>query len=341
MDRCDKNHIITEGHYEDNFHEGKWRFYDYSGHLYFDGNYVYNQQDGEWNYYLGEKLITREFYHGGPADSSFGYYNNGQISFEKYRTDLNQELVKTYYEDGALFEVIEFKKGKIEGNYKLFFADGQLHKEMIFYNGRPFSVLKCFDKIGNPIDYGNLTNGTGIYIVYDIIDSLKIYAEIPLKDSLIHGEPKIYYQNGQLNFQFRFSKDQPSGSSVVMDREGGSAKINQSVCRAWLENFNFGCTTNYAPLFSIQPSFQGGESELKKYLSETVGENPAISEKGTIQVSIFIRPNGVVMRPKVQSGLSQISNKEIIKAINQMPRWNPRFKNGVPIFTSHLLTIEL
>ena len=336
-----KNHIITEGHYEDNFHEGKWNFYDYSGHLYFEGNYVFNQQDGEWNYYLDDKLITTEFYHGGPADSSYGYYDSGNISFKKYRRDLNQELVKTYYENGALYELIEFKKRKIEGNYKSFYANGQLHKEVIFYKGKPFSVLKCFDGIGKPIDYGNLKNGTGTYLLYDIIDTLKLYAEIPLKNSLVHGDPKIYYRNGQLNFQFGFSKDQPSGSSIVIDNEGNSEKINQTVCRAWLENFNFGCASDRSPLFSTEPSFQGGESELKEYLSETVEENPAIREKGTIKVSILIRPNGVVMMPKVQSGLSQTSNKELTKAINQMPRWNPRFQNGVPVFTAHLLTIEL
>lgn len=83
-----------------------------------------------------------------------------------------------------------------------------------------------------------------------------------------------------------------------------------------------------------KPSFPGGESAMKSYLNSNV-KYPVEAQENCIQgrviVQFIIEKDGSISDVKVASGVDLSLDKEAIRVVKAMPKWNPGKLNGIPV----------
>lgn len=83
-----------------------------------------------------------------------------------------------------------------------------------------------------------------------------------------------------------------------------------------------------------QPSFPGGESALKKYISENTRYPEMAKEngiEGIVMVGFVVMTDGSLEEIKIIKFIDPDLEKEAIRVVSGMPAWVPAEKNGTPI----------
>lgn len=80
-----------------------------------------------------------------------------------------------------------------------------------------------------------------------------------------------------------------------------------------------------------QPSFPGGPAAMHSWLRENI-EYPAEAVKngieGRVTVKFIVEKDGSISNPKVVKPVEPSLDKEAIRVISRMPKWNPGRQNG-------------
>jgi len=98
-------------------------------------------------------------------------------------------------------------------------------------------------------------------------------------------------------------------------------------------------------MFDIQkpPSFQGGESELMKYLGKNI-EYPALAKENNIQgavvLTFVVNKDGSVSDVTVIKDIGGGCGKEAVRVVKAMPRWSPGEANGNPVKVRFTLPVR-
>ncbi|MBK8555351.1 MAG: TonB family protein [Lewinellaceae bacterium] len=98
-------------------------------------------------------------------------------------------------------------------------------------------------------------------------------------------------------------------------------------------------------LFDIQkqPSFQGGEPELMKYLAENIKYPPLARENnitGVVAISFVVNKDGRVSDVQVLKDIGGGCGKEAQRVVNEMPKWIPGEANGHPVKVRYTLPVR-
>lgn len=83
----------------------------------------------------------------------------------------------------------------------------------------------------------------------------------------------------------------------------------------------------------IAPSFPGGPEAMNAYLKKKLAYlNDFLDEstQGTVQIEFTVAESGLVEDARVKHGVNQTLDSEALKAVRQMPRWNPGTIGGKP-----------
>lgn len=335
--------LITLGRYADNKKTGLWEFFDYSNKLNFAGNYVDNLKDGEWVYYLNDQVSAQIYYNAGKTDSIFGYFENTSPACEVRRFADGSGEIKTFYDNGKLKEVQPTQNGKPQGIFQIYFKNGQLHREVLYNNGNINTVLNSFDMAGNAINGGNLKDGSGNIVSYYISDNPEI---TPMKkcynfgfsDGTPTGIGSHYYENGNLESSGFLKKTYTVGEWKYY-KEDGSIKhiINYDYSpfsekrRQLNPEIYSGAQINTG---SRIPEFPGGEEKWLNYLIKTVHyPNDAYNflSLGIVYVDFVVSDIGVIHSSHVVKSVNQALDNEALRVVEQMPRWNPGLRYGIPV----------
>ena len=82
------------------------------------------------------------------------------------------------------------------------------------------------------------------------------------------------------------------------------------------------------------PGFPGGEEALMKYISDHV-EYPAMAVErgieGRVTVRFVVDKDGYVRDVTVIRGVHELLDREAVRVIQSLPRWNPGKQNGVAV----------
>ena len=82
------------------------------------------------------------------------------------------------------------------------------------------------------------------------------------------------------------------------------------------------------------PGFPGGEEALMKYISDHV-EYPAMAIErgieGRVTVRFVVDKDGYVRDVTVIRGAHELLDREAVRVIQSLPRWNPGKQNGVAV----------
>lgn len=82
------------------------------------------------------------------------------------------------------------------------------------------------------------------------------------------------------------------------------------------------------------PGFPGGEEALLKYISDHI-EYPTMAIEreieGRVTVRFVVNKDGYVQDVTVIRGVHELLDKEAVRVIQSLPRWNPGKQNGVAV----------
>lgn len=92
-----------------------------------------------------------------------------------------------------------------------------------------------------------------------------------------------------------------------------------------------------------QPSFPGGDAAMYAWLSKNLQYPPIAQENGisgTVVVSFVIGKDGSVSDVKVVRGKDPSLDKEAVRVVSKMPKWNPGKQNGQNVRVSYTLPVK-
>lgn len=91
------------------------------------------------------------------------------------------------------------------------------------------------------------------------------------------------------------------------------------------------------PVYTVveeMPKFPGGQEALLKYMVANV-KYPENARKngvqGTVFISFVVKKDGQVSNAKVLRGVDEELDKEALRVVSEMPKWNPGKEKGKPV----------
>ena len=140
----------------------------------------------------------------------------------------------------------------------------------------------------------------------------------------LDGSFKTYFENGQLRRDEMYKKGEMLSGKCF-------TKTGQD-------------TTFYA--FETPPVYPGGNPEFFSYLRTnlkkiTRKESKAIKRiLGRTVVTFIIENDGTITDARIVKGVNERIDQEVLKLINQMPRWQPGRQDGKPVKVLFTLPIR-
>ena len=150
------------------------------------------------------------------------------------------------------------------------------------------------------------------------------------KEEIKHGNFKFYKPKNVLDYEGTFNDDQPDGDwkfyfpngkiSAVETYEKG-IKTKDSF---WNEDGTV--LANKVEATRLIPAFLGGAEKLNMFLKRNV-RYPADAAKnkiaGKVIVSFWVDEEGNIMNPKIEQSLNETLDSEVLKVVENMPKWLP------------------
>lgn len=91
-----------------------------------------------------------------------------------------------------------------------------------------------------------------------------------------------------------------------------------------------------------QAQFPGGQGALNKWLSNNL-RYPELAQQNNVQgrviVQFVVEKDGSISNPVIARGVDKDLDKEAIRVVKKMPRWQPGKNNGVPVRSRFTLPV--
>ncbi len=91
-----------------------------------------------------------------------------------------------------------------------------------------------------------------------------------------------------------------------------------------------------------QPEFPGGEQALYKWLNDHVQYPASASEEGVsgrVIVEFIVSKTGAIENARVVRGRHPALDKEALRVVKSMPKWNPGRNNGQAVKVTYHLPV--
>ena len=207
--------LQSEGLFENNMYQGKWKFY------YKDGETI--KQIVE---YVNDTL------HGIRED----YWENGKLK-SKTTNVSGKQNGKTihYHKNGEIEEINFLKNGDVHGISTRYYSNGKLESKCDYWNGIRRDTCKFYYENGNleklEIMELDTTSSKSLGIVYRYYESGEIEKILESENNQVNGKAELYYKNGNLAQEFDVTNNIKNGIVKVYYETGeleyvGFAKDN-------------------------------------------------------------------------------------------------------------------
>ncbi len=176
-----------------------------------------------------------------------------------------------------------------------------------------------------------------------VLLSEKSYADF--EKETLHGLCKEYYKNGNVMFIATYNNNEPEGELKTFYEQGQKKRL-EVYQQGKMKSGNCYTITGRDTAFfeySIMPSYDGGEEAFFKFLSKNIkyprkARRSGIS--GTVYIGFIVDKEGMVKDVFVKKALDPLLDKEAMRVISLLKKWNPGFKDGVPTAVSYTLPIK-
>lgn len=79
----------------------------------------------------------------------------------------------------------------------------------------------------------------------------------------------------------------------------------------------------------VMPSFPGGEDAMRDYIQKNISLD--VKEKKRVIVGVVVEPDGTLTNVEIYRSAGDTLDKEALRIVKQMPRWNPGKMRGKPV----------
>jgi antitoxin component YwqK of YwqJK toxin-antitoxin module len=128
-------------------------------------------------------------------------------------------LVQSYFYDGQKYYESWQNHGLAQGKTTFFYPSGKTRYSLLYVNGRPNTLLSCFDQQGRKLDGGTLKNGDGLLMTYDPYTGKLIYKS-EYRNGLKNGSYTSCFSDGRKGAEAVFINDTIVGSYTKYYRSG-------------------------------------------------------------------------------------------------------------------------
>ncbi|MFA6128196.1 MAG: energy transducer TonB [Bacteroidales bacterium] len=288
------------------------------------------------------------------------------FTFTLHSQDLKVKTTK--YQNGAISETYQVTaRGKLQGNYKRFYPEGQLNIETSFSDNQPAGAFVSRHPNGHiavsGMYIGGRKEGQWTYAGPDsLMTVLGNFTNDLMEGVWIYTHPdgfrmQVTYKSGKpdgpwellsgdtLLASCRFTDGKPDRYSMTLP--GDSVyRYQDSLYRAPEHTAQFALLSfsNQKNKFMIipgEPRFIIGPPAISQYLADFVNvppsAYPAYNATGTIRNSCFVQmtvsPFGTIDEVKILQGFSIALEQEIIRQVKKMPLWIPAINRNIPVST--------
>lgn len=236
--------VLSETNYENNSQNGLYRKYFIDGNVDYEGMIKNGDRDGYWIYYKTDKTIDRIYYYvDGEIDGWTSHYDvNGKIEREELYSETC--LIKVVYYDtlgnimqnvdllkgsgtldkknlaGKLHMHKEFSKDYIEGDVKVYYADGTVSYSVKYVNGKEEGKGFSYDELGRKTVETDYFNGEVDGKQIEYYPDGKVESDFSYNNGDKHGKAIIYFTNGKVYKDMTYSYSEIEGESSVYDEFG-------------------------------------------------------------------------------------------------------------------------
>ncbi len=93
------------------------------------------------------------------------------------------------------------------------------------------------------------------------------------------------------------------------------------------------------------PEFVGGQDSLMSFVRKNINQIIVAKNKEainkSIEVQVTIDKKGNVKTPKITKGINAEVDKEVLRVVSSMPKWNPGTTNGLPVSKQISFPVQL
>ncbi len=140
----------------------------------------------------------------------------------------------------------------------------------------------------------------------------------------------------------RFSEKILPNSSINENSKENSSEYNETEITTNLPEPQQGKSTPYRAV-ELMPQFPGGKKALLKYITSNL-KYPVQAQESKIQGKVYIRfvvtENGTVTNATIMRSLDKYCDKEALRVIKSMPKWEPGKQNGVNVPVYYVIPIK-
>ena len=93
----------------------------------------------------------------------------------------------------------------------------------------------------------------------------------------------------------------------------------------------------------VQPSFPGGEMAMYEWIGKNLSYPPEMADTdviGSVIVQCVIEKDGTVSDIQTMKSLYPLLDKEVVRVVSKMPKWNPGMINGQPVRVSNNIRVK-
>jgi antitoxin component YwqK of YwqJK toxin-antitoxin module len=285
--------IKEEYDYEGQNKTGDYIEYYENGKIKRQGMFNANLYNGSWVYYYENGNIKAEgkFINGNGQDVSeiSGIPKNGRDGLWVFKYETGQKKEESIYKSGKINGEFKsfFKNGNIEtietdingianGAYRKYFENGKLKEEGNFNNNKVHGIVKKYNESGNLLYEVNFNQGIKNGTEREFFPSGKTNKEFQYKNGKQDGLCKDYYENGNIKSEITMRNDKEHGPFKSYFENG---------------NIEFSGTTD--------------SSSLAK--SNLIGELIQYNEDGNIKTKFLFHKNGI---------MEELPNKSVVSSSN-------------------------
>ena len=208
----------------------------------------------------------------------------------------------------------------------------QKGKQLFFYDNGPVEHMEVYTLVhdeSNDTTRNRIASETYLYPDGTTKEEVNVtYQMSKYGTEMFFYTRKCYYPSGKIQYTESIGEKETKPQITYYNEKGKKIKHPKQKIKPYMQ----------------MPSFTGGEKALKKFLSNTV-KYPIIAQENGIQgqvvVQFVVAKDGKIEEVEVlRSGGDPSLDKEAVRVVKAMPRWEPGKRRGKPIRVKYTVPVN-
>ncbi|MEL7586601.1 MAG: M56 family metallopeptidase [Prolixibacteraceae bacterium] len=243
--------------------------------------------------------------------------------------------------------------------YKQVLLTRFIGSQMRMANNFNYSLIKKRINMMSKIKSSKLSNVKTLSGILTAIALIMVFAceqkemvteqeELPGNVSVSLADGGVLQLSGDSNAIQKLQAMLEKNPDIEMTAEGPGLKItpkSKDMGEVSVVGFGEQAAKQDPVFFTVEemPEFPGGELALRKFIARGIKYPSAAREKGIqgkVYVNFVVEKDGSVGRMKIARGVDPSLDREALRVMGSLPRWEPGRQKGVPVAVSYTVPIN-